>query len=207
MAQDNNTGSACEPQHIPVRDTATADAKRTLDLLYVPGSLICAASLKPYPRQEFFTDTTEAARWAIQRDQAGDEVYFAPAMFSERRRRKETARGSKALHLDIDVGPNKRYGTRHAARTGLDGLCAAARLHAPLIVSSGGGGLHAYWIFEDLIPRDRWLQAAHLLKAACERFGLAADHSRTTDIASLMRLPGCHHRKRTPVRVEVLQWA
>ena len=69
------------------------------------------------------------------------------------------------------------------------------KLPSPLIVWSGDG-LHVYWPLELSLDRGTWDRYARGLKALCIKYGLHVDHNRTTDISSVLRTPGTHHRKR-----------
>jgi hypothetical protein len=45
------------------------------------------------------------------------------------------------------------------------------------------------------LDRGTWERHARGLKALCIKHGLHVDHNRTTDISSVLRTPGTHHRK------------
>jgi len=149
--------------------------------------------------------------WVIikRANDAGDAVYHACAHFHEARhdpvgtphaqrqygRTKRNVRGAKALWLDVDAGPNKPYANAEKARHAVLDFCRKAKLPSPLIVWSGDG-LHVYWPLELSLDRGTWERYARGLKALCIKYGLHVDHNRTTDISSVLRTPGTHHRKR-----------
>lgn len=127
---------------------------------------------------------------------AGRNAYFACAEYLTAENRKaENAAGARAIWLDIDCGEakaaaGKGYPTKHAAIKGLIEFCRATGLPEPNIVVDSGNGLHVYWYFTTLIPRDEWRVLAAKLKMLAVRYGLRADPSRTADIASVLRVPG-----------------
>jgi hypothetical protein len=73
-------------------------------------------------------------------------------------------------------------------------FCHVAQLPLPVFVASGAG-LHAYWPLTEPLAPEEWKLYARGLKNFCEKFGLRADPSRTTDVSSVLRTPGTHNRK------------
>jgi len=112
---------------------------------------------------------------------------------------------AKCVVMDIDVGPDDhKYRTQVEALRHLKEFTVAARLPAPIIVSSGMG-LHVYWPFVDALPTARWAPVAAKLKALAAAKGLKIDPTRTADAASVLRLPGTLHHKGTPRPVQILR--
>lgn len=109
----------------------------------------------------------------------------------------------RAFWLDIDVGEGKPYPTKREAATALAAFCRTAMLPAPLVVDSGGG-LHVYWPLDaDVSPGD-WKPVALQFKALTQALSLGADPSRTSDVSSVLRVPGTtnlKHGMRRPVRI------
>jgi hypothetical protein len=163
-----------------------------------------------------FRDTSALHAFLMCEDANGKTMYFAVAAFSEPRvwdpnklnkrtgekgawtwRTHSNVRALKILFADIDTRetkPNAKYADRQEAGKALVAFCKAAELPKPLVVSSGGG-LHCYWILEVELTIEQWQPQADGLKAACAKFGLDADPSRTTDASSVLRTPGTHHHK------------
>lgn len=111
------------------------------------------------------------------------------------------AKGARCFWLDIDAGVEKPYATAIEAAKAVKDFCAKAQLPPPLYVSSGYG-LHIYWPLEHILEPVSWTEMAQGLRCLCERHGLQADHTRTCDIASILRTPGTHNRKSgTPIPV------
>lgn len=101
----------------------------------------------------------------------------------------------KAFWFDLDVkaDPNA-YATQEEAALALRGFCTAMSMPKPLVVSSGGG-LHAYWPLTDEIDAATWIESAAILKALAASWGLKADPSRTSDVASVLRPVGTYNWK------------
>ena len=152
-------------------------------------------------------------------DQAGNTAYHACASFKEARhdprdtpparrrygRTKRNAASARAFWLDVDAGPGKPYANWQSAKEEIQQFCSLANLPAPMLVRSGLG-LHVYWPLQQMVDPGTWGRYANGLKALCVQHGLHADHSRTTDISSVLRTPGTHHRKDGVRLVECDEW-
>lgn len=171
------------------------------------------------------TSIDEAARWAARWAHKTDQ-YFAVHTLREARvwnpnkvNRRTGEQGayevrthanmaeSKALFLDLDVGEGARkYATQQDAVRGLRDLCRETQLPKPTIVSSGGG-IHVYWTLTAPMPSAEWRTLADLLRQVVRRHNVWADPTRTTDVASVLRVAGTWNHKREPLRpVTVLHW-
>ena len=105
-------------------------------------------------------------------------------------RTQSNALRQKSLWLDIDCGKHDSpYNTAADAITALTDFLQKTHLPVPTVIGSGSG-LHLYWSFFESIQTGQWVQLAGMLKNACVQFGYVADHSRTTDAASVLRIPG-----------------
>lgn len=157
-------------------------------------------------RNEFFADSASAYTFIQQKNADGYDVWFALALFGDDPKRTQSnAKTVKSFWLDIDVGSDKPYGTISDAASSLASFCDSLNLALPTLVSSGTG-LHAHWIVDTRIAKDRWETTAKALKLACTRLGLKAGPERTADIASVLRIPGTKHLKDplTPKAVELI---
>ena len=78
-------------------------------------------------------------------------------------------------------------------------FCNVLKLPKPTVVDSGKG-LHVYWALTAPITPDQWKHTATKLKQECNRLNvlLHADPSRTSDIASILRLPDTKNYKTDP---------
>lgn len=104
----------------------------------------------------------------------------------------------KAIWLDIDVKPEKGYGTLVEALQALDQFLQFASLPVPSAVVASGSGLHVYWISDRPLTLEDWRPYAEGLRAEAERFGLRFDAAITTDPARLLRVPGTYNGKTKP---------
>lgn len=166
----------------------------------------------PDGRHHACADDTELIAKATELDAAPGikAVYFACATYAEpyitgpdgkrRYRVKENVGRVKAIWLDIDCGADKAakgqgYSTKNEAFQALKDFCKAAGLPMPTWIVDSGHGMHLYWSFGRAVDRATWEGATGRLKQVCQRLGFLADPSRTTDVASVLRLPGSVNRK------------
>lgn len=114
---------------------------------------------------------------------------------------------SKAIWIDIDVGPNdpKKYPDHPTAWGEFTTLRKTLGLPPPSAVINTGGGLHVYWISDkDLLPHE-WLPYAQGLKTLLLANNFLFDPTCTADAARLMRVPGTFNYKYDPPKpVELL---
>lgn len=137
----------------------------------------------------------------------GNNTYFALSAFTQGYhtivkpngqtksvfRTQDNAAAQKCLWLDIDCGKNaSKYATSVTALNALTVFLKQTKLPLPYVISSGHG-LHVYWVFQEAIHTTQWRRMAALLKALCVYFGFDADHSRTVDAASVLRVPGTYN--------------
>lgn len=147
-------------------------------------------------RNSFFADAATAASEAQRIDKNGRDAYFAPALFGPAANRKaENALGASCFWADLDCGPDKPFPTQGDALQALKDFCRATGLPRPTLLVSSGVGVHVYWLLDQFVPREQWLEAARKLKALCKAHGFAADPSRTADIASVLRPVGTRNFK------------
>lgn len=139
-------------------------------------------------------------------DEAGWDVYFAPAAYQAKRRLAADAVSIPALWLDLDCGPDKAYPTQAEGLRALRSWIQDQGLPTPSYIVSSGYGLHIYWCLDHPCERDVWLPVAKHLKQAASLSGLRADPTRTADSASILRVPGTHNHKdpSNPLAVKVL---
>lgn len=128
----------------------------------------------------------------------GNDVFFAPATFTSRNRKQAEATKVRAFWLDLDTRegkPTAEYADKRDATVAVFKFLGELGLPKPTLVDSGYG-VHVWWPLTEEITPDQWNPVAGLLKAACQKWGLKADPTRTADIASVMRIPGTHNYKR-----------
>lgn len=152
-------------------------------------------------KHHFFEDVETLAALLLSEDNRGKTVYHACASYvTKASRKQDNVAAVKALWLDIDAGEGKPYENAEAAYTALTRFTATVHLPTPTVVVSGTG-LHAYWFLRNAIPAQEWSRYAAGLKRSVLQHGLHADPARTADAASILRPPGTHNRKGTPLEV------
>ena len=159
--------------------------------------------------QHFGFDNIErACEKAQELEASGRDAYFACSQYGQvifshdangkpKMRVADNVVRAKAMWLDLDVeaGSAVKYPTKQAALDDLVRFVKTVSLPRPTVVDSGYG-LHVYWALKTSLPPDRWLLASGFLKAAAAHLGLRADPTRTSDIASVLRVPGTSNFKR-----------
>ena len=148
----------------------------------------------------FYPDNHRAVTKAVALDASGHgEVYFACAVYVDPSlgRKGYNVWAARSFWLDIDTReskPDAPYADKAEAEAALATFCCEVGLPSPTLVDSGNG-LHVYWPMCGDQTSDEWRRVANLLKSAIIKAGLKVDPSRTTDIASVLRVPGTHNRK------------
>jgi hypothetical protein len=140
----------------------------------------------------------------IEADRSGAAAYHACGVYRARDggRKAKNSAGASSFWTDIDAGEGKQFDTADSAHDALVDFCKAVGLPRPLSVCSGFG-VHAYWPLDVVLNPETWKTYSAGLAALLRQHGIK--HERTTDIASLLRPPGTHNRKREPRIVGVLQ--
>lgn len=121
--------------------------------------------------------------------------------FSKPTRTQANVSAIKCLYLDLDVSQdlNKNaYRDQDEALTGLVQFVRDARLPAPnLVVASGGGGFHVYWVLDRPLSLQIWQPLANALAEATkpERHNLLCDRQVTVDGARILRVPNTFNWK------------
>jgi len=171
-------------------------------LLATPASFIKDGETIRYFKHMAF-DTVPDLEHAAHKA-AGDplDAYFALGSVHEVKpkdvRKKPNISRLRSFWLDIDVrAAGNHYRTMGEAAGALKAFCKCNNLPKPFIVDSGGG-LHCYWAMTESVEKEKWEHYAAILKAATVKFGLLADHSRTSDCASVLRVPGTVNCKTDP---------
>lgn len=124
------------------------------------------------------------------------DVYISCAVFDDSGcRKKENAIESNAFWVDIDCGLGKPYPTKSDGRNGLSEFLKVTGLPQPTHVIDSGNGLHVYWTLDKAISRTEWEQHAVKLKQLTHTYAFHVDDSRTSDIASVLRVPGTLNHK------------
>ena len=146
-------------------------------------------------QNQFFKRNEDAIEFMQTMNTKGYDVWFALALFGEDTKRTQAnAVSASSFWLDIDVGEDKPYQSVAEAAEALGEFCKRIKLPIPTVVGSGTG-IHAHWLIDQRITRERWERSAKSLKRACQVLELKAGPERTADIASVLRVPGTKHLK------------
>jgi hypothetical protein len=152
-------------------------------------------------RNQSVANVAMAIELADQNSRKGLDVYFACAEYLSAENRKESnVAGAYGFWLDIDIGDDKAvagkgYRTIVEAEQALTAFCTAADIPLPTHTVLSGGGLHVYWALTKPLGMPLWKAMATKLKELAKTLGFLADPSRTTDIASVLRIPGTNNYK------------
>lgn len=144
---------------------------------------------------------TEALDKAQAISNAGRNAYFACSEYLTVDSRKgDNATHARSFWLDLDCGEAKAavgngYTTKREAADALARFCTVNGLPNPTALLDSGNGLHVYWALDTDVPNEDWRAYGALLKALTKKHGLLADPARTSDIASVLRVPGTLNQK------------
>jgi hypothetical protein len=152
------------------------------------------------PRKFRASNAEDLCRIGLEYSGRGIDAYFAMASFDGPKRSGKHAVAARSLWLDVDCGrPDDPYRTLQEGQTAVRDFVEEVGLPEPLTVCSGLG-LHVYFTFDRNLSKEAWLWLAAQFKQAVDLAGLAADHHRTTDIVSVLRIPGTFNYKDGAVR-------
>lgn len=165
----------------------------------------CVAELSSAKKQHAFFKTLEEAQDQLTVwDEQGLNTYFALASFAQSGSRKAAnAVSVRSLFIDIDIGDGiKTYehiGEAKRAFKNFTYVAGLDNISAPVVVNSGGG-IHAYWTFDEAVAIADWLPVAEGFKRICKSYGLKIDMTVTADAARVLRPVGTHNYKYDPIR-------
>ncbi len=153
----------------------------------------------------------EALHLANTYSNSNCDAYFSCAEFQDSTNRTASnAIGAWALWMDLDCGESKaanKHGYLNCADalSALKNFCNVTGLPLPTHLVCSGSGLHVYWVLDKFLVRETWQSYATKLKTLTKSFRFLADPSRTSDIASLLRIPGTmNHKSNLPKPVTLL---
>ncbi len=148
----------------------------------------------------------QAMKQALSLSWVENDTYFACAEYlTSDNRTGANVSGAYAFWLDIDCGEEKAaagkgYSTVEEVEKALSVFCTKAGIPLPTHLVNSGSGLHVYWVLDGKVDREPWQATARKLKALTKTLGFLADDSRTSDIASVLRIPGTLNYKYNPPR-------
>lgn len=136
----------------------------------------------------------EQARTIYHACNAYGDWYVDPSNNKRRIRTGVNVVACRSLFEDIDVGKENCYATKKEAATAIKEFVKATGLPMPLVVDSGNG-IHLYWVLDEDVSPEEWLELSALKRRATTHFGLKVDHSVDLDKARVLRPVGTHNRK------------
>jgi hypothetical protein len=159
----------------------------------------CATGIDPVSKKavnKFAETLDELFEHLEKHKKKGFNTFVAMGTFEGFSRKADDCLYLKSFFIDLDVGPEKDYDTKGEAQVALSKLIGAAGLPDPVCIDSGGG-IHAYWIMDEDIPKDEWLIYAEKFKALCMSH-ITIDPVVTADAARVLRCPDTYNYKFTP---------
>ncbi len=135
--------------------------------------------------------------------------FFGMFVFAGESRKQVSASTTRAFWVDIDVKPDNddqsSYRSLEEAAKALRDFVDSAAFVPPSYVVGSGAGLHVYWCLDEDIDSATWKKKAGKLKDLFTSIGLRQDTSRTSDSASILRVPDTINKKpgreELPVRI------
>ncbi len=152
------------------------------------------------------------SQWAPDKVTGRCPAYYTLAAFDAAKvtdfkgRSADNVVGLRVIVIDIEGTVAKGGYEGPKATAGALKQAVSDGLPVPnVVVPTGSGGLHAYWILDAWVVPEAWLQRAQALRALCAKVGLKIDAQVTTDAARIMRAPGSLHQK-TKREVKAVLW-
>lgn len=127
----------------------------------------------------------------------GCDVFISVANFhpDSTRRTAENVTEVNSLFIDLDCGEGKPYSNQEEALNSLVSTVKLSAFPQPSLVVDSGGGVHAYWCFDEPVAKGEWLTIAAAFKSYWIKQGLAIDPVVTSDCARVMRVPDSYNNK------------
>jgi putative DNA primase/helicase len=148
---------------------------------------------KPYEgnfyEKHFKNDAQALALIAAHGEQADTWVSMATYSHPSASRSQENAEGLCSLWLDIDAHDGSKYETVESVQAALQDFLIRTDLPKPTVINQTGYGVHAIWVFDEVIKREEWQPVADKLQDLSGRMFLDADPI-TADAARILRVPG-----------------
>ena len=159
-----------------------------------------------YLNQDQFTQLAvnnidEAIDKALELSNKGKNVFFGCAVYENALSRKgQNVKEVWGFWMDIDCGEVKAakgqgYLSKDDALVAIFAFCAQCQIPNPTHIVDSGGGYHVYWAIMDSLDPLQWTESAKKFKQVADNWGFLADPSRTSDIASVLRMPGTFNYK------------
>lgn len=150
----------------------------------------------------------DAAAWMAEAIDGLSGAYFTPFGFKAgsvgRSAGRSTSNAStcRAFWFDVEGSADKfernpggGYPDQQAALKAVKGFVAATGLKPSMMVFTGSGGLHVYFVVDTELAVEDWKPRARRLVELAGGAGLLVDGPVSTDPARIMRAPGSKHQK------------
>lgn len=158
-----------------------------------------------YSYDELEQAATDLLSWDKHNDAT---IYFSIGAFSDHeyvaddgknkiRRTMDYARNFRTLCFDLDCGVGKPYQDQQAGGKALAAAVKAMDLPKPMVIGSGNG-LHVYWVLDEDIDKEDWVEISTRLRVALSAHQLDIDTSKIHDPSMVLRPVGSHHKKSEP---------
>lgn len=154
-----------------------------------PGILGFKPNQGKYYEKHFTNDAQAVALIAANSGQADTWVSMASYSDPNASRSQDNAEGLCALWLDVDAHEDSKYETVEAVQAALQVFLNHTDLPKPTVINLTGNGVHAIWVFTQVIGRNEWQPVADKLQDLAGRMFLGADPI-TADAARILRVPG-----------------
>jgi hypothetical protein len=160
----------------------------------------CVATIDPIAKitkHKFVENIDELESFVESKKNSKTNIFVALSSFNGYSRKAEEAKAVKSFFVDLDVGEGKGYESKEDALDAIDKFILDNDLPPPVKIDSGGG-VHAYWIFDQDVPAAEWKPYAEKFKNFCLTHGLNIDPVVTADLARILRCPNTFNQKTDP---------
>ena len=204
---------AADAVKLPTPTQITAEEFYRDMVIDLPGATQCVVlwgrKNQPSDHQWHRGDDAKRAAWMTGKAAGRKPGYFTPAAFADNAvvrydgRSQENVIGLCSLWVDVEGsptkyakkdGPDKGYKDGTAAATAVRDFVQTTGLVPTHIVSTGSGGIHLHYVFDQLLSNTQWCALAERLVRRAGGVGLKIDAQCTTNSACIMRAPGSVHQ-------------
>jgi hypothetical protein len=154
-----------------------------------PGVLGFKPNQGKFYEKHFTNDAQALALIAANGSQADAWVSMATYTDPNASRSQEKAEVLCSLWLDVDAHDGSKYETVEEVQVALEGFLFHTGLPKPTLINLTGYGVHAIWVFTEVIEREEWQPVADKLQYLSGRMFLGADPI-SADAARILRVPG-----------------
>lgn len=146
------------------------------------------------------TSTCDSVDGAValinQYKKGGGNVYIGLAGYRPgATREKKHVTGKKCFYFDMDCGEGKPYQTKQEAFAAVKKFLTDSKFPAPSMIVDSGGGLHIYWVTNEVLIESEWSSMALGLKRLAATHALRHDAAICADSARILRVPGTFNWK------------